>query len=136
MGIYLLLICPLLRHYKHLNNILILQIFFSSNYNKMTMKRSSSKQVNIKKKLPKLDTKDDTVDYTKSLTSENVEEIESDYEEKLDDSKKPEKIKAAKKVEVIKKKGPKTEKENNLSKKTKGKPNASNGLYKNVLNML
>lgn len=95
----------------------------------MTMKRNSSKDVNIKKKLPKLDTEDDAIDYTKSLTADDVEEIESGNEEKLDDVNKPEKIKAAKKAQVIKKKAPKTDKENNVSKKTKGKPNNTNGMY-------
>lgn len=95
----------------------------------MTMKRSSNKDVNIKKKLPKLDTKDDEVDYTKSLTAEDVVEIESGNEEELNDVNKPEKIKSAKKALAIKKKAPKTDKENNVSKKTKGKPNNTNGMY-------
>lgn len=104
------------------------QFFFQSFlfHNKMTMKRSSSENANVKKKFPKLDTEDDTVDYTKSLTAEDVEDIVSDNEEKLDDVNKPEKIKAAKKAQAIKKK---TDKENKISKKTKGKLNNTNGMY-------
>jgi len=86
----------------------------------MKMKRNSSTKDNIKKKVPKLDT-EETADYTKLLTSEENEIIESGNEQELDISDKPEKIKSAKKSQAIKKKVLKTDKENGL-KKTKGKP--------------
>lgn len=86
----------------------------------MKMKRNSSSKDNIKKKVPKLDT-EETADYTKLLTSEDSEIIESGNEQELDISDKPEKIKSAKKSQAIKKKVLKTDKENGL-KKTKGKP--------------
>lgn len=92
----------------------------------MTMKRNSSINGGIKKKIPKLDT-EDIMDYTKLLTSEDVETVESDNEQKLD-VKKPKKIKPAKNNQIVKKKAPKTEKENGVLKKTKGKTNSATGI--------
>lgn len=93
----------------------------------MTMKRNSSTKGGIKKKIPKLDT-EDIMDYTKLLTSEDVETVESDNEKKLDVAKKQKKIKSAKNNQTVKKKAPKTEKENGVIKKTKGKPNSATGI--------
>lgn len=93
----------------------------------MTMKRNSSTNGGIKKKIPKLDT-EDIMDYTKLLTSEDVEIVESDNEQKLDVVKKPKKIKPTKNNQIVKKKAPETEKENGVLKKTKGKINSATGI--------
>lgn len=90
----------------------------------MAIKRSSSAKENIKKKT-KLDS--EVTDYTTLLTSEDPITIESGDE--FDDAEKPEKIKSAKKVQSTKKKMPKNDVENKVSKKTKGKPNTSNGKF-------
>jgi len=87
----------------------------------MTMKRSSSTKTNLKKKIPKLNTKDDVADYTKLLTTEDIKTIETGDEQELDNAEKPKKIKSTKKVQGIKKKGPKTNKENKTSKRSDGK---------------
>lgn len=93
------------------------------------MKRSLSTKENRKKKFPKLDI-ENTKDYTKSLTSENVETIDIDDEDtELNNAEIPEKIKSAKKAQASKKKILKTDKENKLSKKTKAKPNTTKGIY-------
>lgn len=92
----------------------------------MIKKRNSSNENNIKKKLKKVNL-EDTIDYTKSLTSEDVETIDSINEQELDNIDIPEKIKSAKKAQGIKKKVPKNDKENNASKKTKGKPDTTSG---------
>lgn len=93
----------------------------------MTMKRSVSTKDNIKKK-PKL-TVEDTLDYTKSLTSEDVDVIEIGDEPELNNAEIPEKIKSAKKAQASKKKELKTDKENQLLKNAKGKPNSTNGIF-------
>lgn len=89
------------------------------------MKRSSSVKSNPKKKLLKLDTVDnDTPDYTKLLTTEDVE---SSDEQTLTTTENP---KPAKK-EVAQKKSPKTNKDNKTSKKIEGKSKATTGIFFN-----
>lgn len=94
----------------------------------MTMKRNSSTKGGIKKKIPKLVDTEDIMDYTKLLTSENVETVEYDNEQKLDVAKKPKKIKPAKNNQIVQKKVLKTGKENGVLKKIKGKPSSSTGI--------
>lgn len=90
------------------------------------MKRTSSTKNSIKKK-PKILNTEDSIDYTKSLTSEDAETVESGFEE-LDIAENPGKIKSEKKkTQAIKKPVLKSEKENKASKKTKGKSNTTNG---------
>lgn len=89
----------------------------------MTIKRNSSTKNNPKMKKPKTNSKD-TTDYTKLLTSENVEEIETG-----DDARKPEKIKLEKKSKIIKKNELKTDKDKKISKKTKGKSTNKTGIF-------
>jgi hypothetical protein len=96
----------------------------------MTMKRTSSTKKSIEKK-QKLNT-EDTIDYTKSLTSEDAETIEPGFEE-LDNVDNPVQTKTEIKTQVNKKKVPKTDKENKSSKKIKGKPNTKDGEYILVL---
>lgn len=93
------------------------------------IKRSSSAKDSIKKKV-KPESKN-TKDYTKLLTSEDVETIESGDEQQLKTTDKPEKIKSAKKAQTSNKKTLKVDKENGLLKKAKGKPkeNTTNGKY-------
>lgn len=91
------------------------------------MKRNISTISNKKPKLPKLDT-ENTIDYTKLLTSEDIEAIEIDDESELDNvNKKPEQNKSGKKS--VKKSVPKDEKENKVLKKTKEKTNTINGIF-------
>lgn len=94
----------------------------------MAIKRSSSAKENINKKT-KLDS--EVTDYTKLLTSEDAITVESGDEQEFDDVEKPEKIKSAKKVQSTKNKNKtlKNDVENKPSKKTKGKPNTSNGIF-------
>jgi len=101
----------------------------------MTMKRTSSTKNSIKKK-PKIQSTEDSIDYTKSLTSEDAETVESGFQE-LDIAENPGKLKtkAIKKTVTItdkenkssKKTVTKTDSENKTSKKTKGKSNTRNG---------
>lgn len=81
----------------------------------MKANRNPSTKNSIKKK-QKLNT-EDSIDYTKSLTSEDVEIIESDFEE-LDNADNP---------QPIKKTVPKTDKQNKSPKVVKGKTNTKNG---------
>ncbi|CAH1732024.1 unnamed protein product [Aphis gossypii] len=80
----------------------------------MKLKRNPSTEDSIKKK-QKLNT-EDSIDYTKSLTSEDAETIESGFEE-LDNADNP---------QAIKKKVPKTDKQNKSPKKFKEKTNIKN----------
>ncbi|CAI6354000.1 unnamed protein product [Macrosiphum euphorbiae] len=105
----------------------------------MTMKRTSSTKNSIKKK-PKISSTEDSIDYTKSLTSEDAETVESGFQE-LDIAENPGKLKTEKKkTKAIKKTVTitdkenksskitvsKTDNENKTSKKTKGKSNTTN----------
>jgi len=106
------------------------------------MKRTSSAKNSIKKK-PKTLSTEDSIDYTKSLTSEDAETVESGFQE-LDIAENPgklkienQKTKAIKKTVTIadkenkssKKTVTKTDHENKSSKKTKGKSYTANGRY-------
>ena len=106
------------------------------------MKRTSSTKNSIKKK-PKIQSTEDSIDYTKSLTSEDAETVESGFQE-LDIAENPGKLKIEKtKTKAIKKTVTitdtennsskkivtKTENKNKLSKKTKGKSNTTNGRH-------
>jgi len=89
------------------------------------MKRTSSAKSSIKKK-PKILNTEDSIDYTKSLTSEDTERVESGFQEldiveNIGNEKK--------KITSIKKTVPKSEKENKSFKKIKGKPNTTNGWH-------
>lgn len=91
------------------------------------MKRTSSTKNTIKKKPKVLLNTEDSIDYTKSLTSEDTETAESGFQE-LDIAENIGKIKTEKKkIPPIKKTVPKSEKENKSFKKVKGKPNTTNG---------
>lgn len=90
------------------------------------MKRTLSTKPSIKKK-HKLET-EDSIDYTKSLTSEDAETIESGFNIELDNADIPQKI-TEKKTKAIKKKILITDEENKLAKKTKGKSSTTNGWY-------
>jgi len=92
----------------------------------MALKRYSSAKDSIKKKVKKLDV-EDAVDYTKLLTAEDVEIIESGDEQELSIANKPEKISSAKKAQSLKKKLPKTDKDG-VSKKAKGNPITTTGI--------
>lgn len=92
----------------------------------MTMKRSISTSSNNKTKLPKLDI-ENSMDYTKLLTSEDIEAIEIDNEPELEIVRKLEKNKTG--LKLIKKTTPKDEKENKGLKKIKEKSNTVNGIF-------
>lgn len=94
----------------------------------MAIKRNSSAKDSIKKKVKKLDI-EETVDYTKLLTAEDVEIIESGDEQELSIANKPQKINSAKRAQALKKKLSKTDKDNGVSKKTKGNPITTTGIH-------
>jgi len=94
------------------------------------MKRTSSTE-NIIKKKPKIPT-EELIDYTKSLTSEDAETVESGFQQLDIAEENLGKIKIEKKkkkTQAIKKTVPQNEKENKSSKKTKGKSNTTNGRH-------
>lgn len=93
----------------------------------MAIKRRSAAKEGIKKKMKKLSI-EDTVDYTKLLTSEDAEIIDSGDEPELNIVDKAKKIISAKKTQALKKKLPKTDKDNELSKNTKGNPKTTTGI--------
>lgn len=108
----------------------------------MTLKRVSSVKGNLKKKLKSDIQTEETIDYTKSLTSDDVDMIGSGDELEL--AEKPDKIKAAKKTKASKpslvpdlkknntkgkNKLPENSGEIKETKKAKGKPNATNGKF-------
>lgn len=114
---------------QNLDNItfpVVTKCFVSLQY-KMALKRYSSAKDSIKKKVKKLDV-EDAVDYTKLLTAEDVEIIESGDEQELSIANKPEKISSAKKAQSLKKKLPKTDKDG-VSKKAKGNPITTTGIH-------
>lgn len=81
----------------------------------MTVKRISTFKNNNKVK--KLKT-EDTKDYTKLLTLDDIETVKSGDDQDLDNYEKPKE-----KPKVVKKKEPKVNEDNKLSKKYKGKSN-------------
>lgn len=93
------------------------------------MKRTSSTKNSIKKK-PKIQSTEDSIDYTKSLTSEDAETVGSGFEE-LDIAENTGKIKnEKKKTKAIKKTETKTDEDNKSSKKTETKSDKENKSFK------
>lgn len=93
------------------------------------MKRTSSTKNSIKKK-PKIQSTENSIDYTKSLTSEYAETVGSGFEG-LDIAENTGKIKIEKKkTKAIKKTETKTDEDNKSSKKTETKSDKENKSFK------